>query len=188
MCAYVEEQCSQNWDTLLNFEFWSSILPTLSNLWLLYPSLLRLDILRAKKPLLKHLLVCITSQIYCLLKSYEIIEYKFNAVKYLPQNLAHSSALSPRPRSLSVGEAPAKKKKILIELQSARSQPLSVIVSPAVRSSLAHLVLPWMAAFMSGVNPRLFLASISILGHCLNRTFTTSTWPETQFNDPYQFW
>jgi hypothetical protein len=49
---------------------------------------------------------------------------------------------------------------------------------PAKRRSLAHLVRPCKADFISGVNPSAFLASTSTPAHRLSSRFNTSTWPE----------
>lgn len=52
--------------------------------------------------------------------------------------------------------------------------------SPANNKILAHLVLPWRAAFINGVKPDAFLASTSISGHLWRRIFRQSAWPESK--------
>lgn len=49
--------------------------------------------------------------------------------------------------------------------------------SPANSKSLAHLVLPWSAAFIRGVKPKLFFGSIVRLRHRVISMFTTSERP-----------
>lgn len=49
---------------------------------------------------------------------------------------------------------------------------------PARSSALAHRVWPWMAAFISGVNPKTFFASIWSL-FCCNIIQIASIWPAT---------
>lgn len=64
-----------------------------------------------------------------------------------------------------------------------------LLCSPANKSILAHLFLPWRAAFMSGVKPKLFLASTSMFLHLLIKQLRQSTWPidwnnnENWYND-----
>lgn len=48
---------------------------------------------------------------------------------------------------------------------------------PANKSIFAHFVLPWRAAFISGVKPKVFLASTSISGHLCRRILRHSVCP-----------
>lgn len=49
---------------------------------------------------------------------------------------------------------------------------------PANNKILAHLVLPWRAAFINGVKPDAFLASTSISGHLWSSMFKHSVCPD----------
>jgi len=48
---------------------------------------------------------------------------------------------------------------------------------PANKRIFAHFVLPWRAAFISGVKPKVFLASTSISGHLCRRMLRHSVCP-----------
>lgn len=61
------------------------------------------------------------------------------------------------------------------ELSSLEAKPGGCL--PARSNALAHRIWPWMAAFISGVKPKIFFASICTLFCCSNMQIA-STWPE----------
>jgi len=59
---------------------------------------------------------------------------------------------------------------------------------PANKRIFAHLVLPWRAAFMSGVKPKVFLASTSISGHLSRRMLRHSVCPVHRYVTETMYW
>lgn len=100
-----------------------------------------------------------------------------SAHTYLPQNLAHCSALNPLPWSLNVGFAPEINWNAFESLDLPFYRRQKRINLPANNKILAHLVLPWRAAFINGVKPDAFLASTSMSGHLWRSMFKHSVCP-----------
>lgn len=54
------------------------------------------------------------------------------------------------------------------------------MIVPAYSRNFAHFVRPWRAAFISGVKPKQFLASISSCRQLFNNRHTISDWPKNK--------